>query len=233
MTSSTLKVLLERGESWEYDRGESMPVTRARAALPRAALERVEGVPVVHRYLASRRGLSGGTSVKDAWPKDPYLLVRVTRDPAKHLAALRRLVPYDVRVKKVRHSEAELRRAADAIYRDEKALREAGFVVASLDVDVDAGHTRVELGTARADAAAYFAERYGPLVRTAVVATSVTKLECRRGVSFEIAPDGRTLTLSWSGTADAVLERIDLSSTPTVSRSGSSSACPPARARKV
>ncbi len=200
--------LLERGESWQYDRTDFMPVTRRERRYLERRLEIAS--TDVYRYLERHRGLSGGASVKDAWPKDPYLLVRVTRDPAKHLAALRRLLPYDVRVKKVRHSEAELRRAADAINRDDDALREAGFVVADLDVDFDAGRTRVELGTARADAAAYFAQRYGPLVQTAVVATSVTKLECRRGESFEIAPDGRTLTLSWSGSADAVLERIEM-----------------------
>ena len=204
-----VKALRARGVSWEYDRGESIPVTPRELRYLEQRRE-IESASEVYRYFARHRRIWGGSSVKDAWPRNPYLLVYVTRDPAQHLAALRRLLPYDVRVQRVRYSEPQLRQAADAINHDDEALRAAGFVVAGLSTDFDANRTRVELGTARADAPAYFAERYGPQVETVIVAPSPTKLVCRRGESFEIAPDGRTLDLTWSSSADAVLERVEL-----------------------
>ena len=79
-----------------------------------------------------------------------------------------------------------------------------------LDVDIEANRTEVELATRRTDAAAYFAQRYGPRVKAVVTATSTTELECNAGRSFAIAPDDRGLSISWETYSDAVTERLEL-----------------------
>lgn len=46
------------------------------------------------RYLRDHEDLDGGLSVEDDWPRGPYLLQRLTRDRARHTAALKRLVRF-------------------------------------------------------------------------------------------------------------------------------------------
>ena len=205
-----VKALLKRDVWWEYDRTESIPVTR-REIRYLELRNRLWLSDAAARHLARQPDLDGGTSLEDAWPKQPYLLVRVTRDPAKHLAALKRLVEYpdNLRTIRVRYSEPELRRLGDRIFRDGRELSAAGLHVQGVDVDVDANRTVVELATTRTDAAAYFAQRYGPRVKTVVTATTTTQLECNAGRSFEIAPDGVGLTVSWRTYSD-LTERLEL-----------------------
>lgn len=59
------------------------------------------------RYLEQRPGLSGGSSITDRFPRTPLLVLHLTRDRARHQAALKRLVPRPrlFRTEKVRYSE--------------------------------------------------------------------------------------------------------------------------------
>ncbi len=207
-----VRALVKLGVWWEYDRGDYLWVTPREIRYLELRRQLWLGV-AASRYLDRHPGLDGGTWVEDAWPKMPYLLVRVTRDPAKHLAALKQLAEYpsNLRTIKVRYSEPELRRLGDRIVRDERELIAAGLHVQHVTVDIEANRTRVELATARTDAAAYLVQRYGPQVQTAVTATTPTMLECNNtGFTFEVAPDGLGLTVSWGTYHDASTERLEL-----------------------
>ena len=155
----------------------------ARDPLPRAPRSRSGTTRPSSATSHRHPDLDGGTSVQDAWPKEPYLLVHVTREPAKQLAVLRRLAsdPNHLRTTRVRYSERELSRLADRIFGEKPELNAAGFFLQGVGVDVDANRTEVELVTTRADAAAYFAQRYGPRVRTVIAATTSARWSAETG----------------------------------------------------
>src|SRR3954447_3723108 len=106
-----VETVARKGLKWDYDHGDYMPVT-ARELRYLNLRGRLEYDEAVERYLDRHPDLDGGTSVQDAWPKQPYLLVHVTREPAKQLAVLKRRAqfPRQLRTTKVRYSERELSR---------------------------------------------------------------------------------------------------------------------------
>jgi hypothetical protein len=164
----------------------------------------------VRAYLRRHADLSGGESIEDDWPRGPYLLVRLTRDQALHEAALKRIYRYpdNLRTVAVQHSERELRHVQDSI--DFDAHGADGFFLVSTSVDIDLNRVVVGLITGRTDHAAYFAQRYGPLVVTRVIATERTRLECRRSVGYRLSRSGRSLRVLYFSGGGARFERLEL-----------------------
>jgi hypothetical protein len=80
-----VRKLIRRG-NWKY----GVPVTPREHRYLRLR-DRLRLGARAERYLERRPHLSGGTSIEDDWPRGPYILVRLTRDRAKHTRALRRL----------------------------------------------------------------------------------------------------------------------------------------------
>jgi len=163
------------------------------------------------RYLRDRPDLSGGVSVEDGRPGEPYLLLRVTEDPALHEAALRGLArfPDNLRLVRVEHSYRTLRRLANAV--DFEAHEPDGFRVVGVEPHLTANRVDVEVITERPDAEAYFAAAYGPLVRTRVIATSLTDEECAPLYGYELAAAGRRLRLTYESGGGAEFSRVVMS----------------------
>ena len=162
-----------------------------------------------HRYLRRRPGIDGGTSIEDAFPRDPYLLVRLTRDRAKHTRALRRLVrfPRLLRTKTVTLSLRAMDRLAARISR--VGADRDGIHVASAEPDIGTNTVRVFAITRRTDAASYFRARYGPRVRTRVIATELYSLRCRS--IHDYVPGDARPTIGWEGGGGVTLDHIEVS----------------------
>ena len=143
-----IEELIRRGRH-ESDVGY-VPVTRAEDRYLRLR-DRIGLGDRAYRYLRKRRELSGGVSIEDGWPGEPYLLVRLTRDRAMHEANLRRLVPFprDLRTVEVTYSDRELRRLGQRIWNDERELAAVGFDLRSLSVDVDTNTAEIGFITQR------------------------------------------------------------------------------------
>jgi hypothetical protein len=203
-----IEELIRRGV-WEYDVGY-IPVTPAENRYLRLH-DRLELGARAHRYLRERRDLSGGVSIEEGWPGEPYLLVRLTRDRAHHEAELRRLArfPDNLRTVEVTYSERRLNRLAHRIGRDRRELKAAGFDLSFWGADVQTNTAEVGMITRRTDHAEYFAQRYGP-VTTVVIATEPTSLECARAGNYEISGTGRSLVLHWGTGGGAELEHVEL-----------------------
>ena len=110
-----------------YSRGiDRFPVTR-RERRYLELRDRLELGPRADRYLRRHRDVDGGISIEDAWPRDPYILVRVTRDRLKHQRAIRRLALHPRRCARrlVELSERALGRLQDRI--DWEAAERDGF----------------------------------------------------------------------------------------------------------
>jgi hypothetical protein len=168
------------------------------------------GAPAT-RYLRRHERVSAWWDVRDDWPRGAYVAVFIADDPARHRAAIKRLAasPRFTRVVRVRYSDRELERVRDRIDRDEARLRRAGFTAAYSETEAGTDRVDVTVITRRTDAAAYFKRRYGPMVRTIVIARSRSLEGCVDVDRFEIAPDGLTLTLSWSNAGPP--ERFEVS----------------------
>ena len=168
--------MLIRKDMWESDVGW-IPVTRREDAYLRLR-DRLRLGARAHRYLRRHRDLSGGISIEDDWPREPYILVRLTRDRKRHAIALRRLArfPDNLRTRSVALSYRQLRMLQDQI--SFEAHRADGFHVMGTAPEIDRNDVLIELITARTDHRAYFAERYGPHVRTEVIARTLTSPGC-------------------------------------------------------
>ncbi len=206
-----VRELVRRGV-WEYDVGY-IPVT-PRENVYLKLRDKLELGTKANRYLRHHRDVDGGLSVKDDWPHEPYLLQSFTKDVAKHLAALKRLARYpdNLRAKRVRYSERELHRLADRIWDDQKQLERAGFYLSSTGSGNAANRVRVDLFTARTDAAAYFRKRYGAAVEVTVGAREPYSLRCVESGSYTINPDGLGIVLGVSG--EGKPERVEVTEFP-------------------
>ena len=184
-----VKDLIRRGQ-WTTGFLE-MPATRAENRYL-GRRDRLELGAAARRYLSRHADVDGGVSIEDDWPRNPYLLVRFTRDLDTHLAALKRLVdfPDHLRAKRIRHSLRERTQVEARILADDRTLRRAGFWAIFTTVRVS--RIDVDVITRRTDAREYFARRYGPLVRVRVRGTHRTVTECTRAEAYAIASDGLT-----------------------------------------
>lgn len=164
----------------------------------------------VGRYLRRRPAINAFWDVRDDWPRGPYMAVFIADDPAKHRAAILRRASYprSTRIVRVRYSYAAKDRLQRRIEDDRERLDRLGFEVIETDTDWGLDRIDVEVVTRRTDAKAFFARRYGSVVR-ARAHPRPTYEGCTRASSFEIAPDGRSLTVSWTD-APSKPARIEL-----------------------
>jgi hypothetical protein len=206
-----VRKLVKRGV-WEYDVGY-IPVTPKENAYLKLR-DKLELGPRAARYLARHRDVDGGVSVEDDWPHEPYLLVRLKRDVARHLAAIKRLAryPHNLRAERVRFSERELRTLDDRIWRDAKALKAAGFEL----VESGIGDSRLQIGviTKRLDAKAFFRRRYGDGVEVEIVAREPYALACVAASSYTVAADGMSVNVTWDSGGGQEPERIEVTEFP-------------------
>jgi hypothetical protein len=151
--------------------------------------------------------VSGGLSIEDDWPRRPYLGVRLTRDLARHARALDALLDVEVRVIHVQRSLRALTRLQDRVFASRDALRPAGIAIVGVGADIRRNRVGVEVITARRDAQAVLARRFGPAVHVTVVATSPDRLVCVPLHSFAPAPDGRSLVVRYTSSPSSAFER--------------------------
>ncbi len=201
---SYVRKLLRRPgvDSFDY-----MPVTAREKEHVRQYYRLRLGRPVT-RYLRERPGLSGGVTLESGWPGAPYLLLRLTEDPALHEAALRELAkfPDDLRLVQVAHSTRELRQVQDAV--DFDAHEADGFHVMGAYTATERGRVVVELITKRTDGEAFFQAAYGPLVTTRVTDTELTHEECADLFGYRLSDGGRRLQLTYEAGGGADFVRV-------------------------
>ncbi len=140
--------------------------------------------------------------MRDDWPRGPYVAVFMTDDPARHRAAIKRLAahPQSTRVVRVRYSARDKDRIQKRIQRDVEKLERVGFEVLETETDWGVDRIDIELVTRRSDHARYFARRYGSVVKTHAT-RSHTFPACVNAATYEIAPDGMSLTVRWDDAA--------------------------------
>ena len=208
-----MRKLVKAGQ-WEYDVGY-IPVTKREDEYLQLRDSLTLGT-AGNRYLRPRRDQYGGASIEDGWPRAPYLLVRFTKDVERHLAALKRVArfPDNLRAKRVRYSERTLDRARDRVSDDIEQLAKVGFHVQTSSYDTDKGVAEIELVTKRTDTKAYFAKRYGKLVKLIVTGTETTELECAPATAFKIEPDGRSIRPRYESGGGAEYERTEVTEFP-------------------
>jgi hypothetical protein len=202
-----VRKLIRQG-MWEYDVGYIPATPRENRYL--RLRDRLRLGARAYRYLERRPHLSGGTSIEDDWPRGPYILVRLTRDRAKHTRALHRRArfPRNLRTVTVPVSERALRRVQHRV--DFDVHEPDGFHVKGTGVDIDASKVVIELITTRTDHAEYFAARYGAHVATVVIATELTSPECAPIVGYRVSADGLTLTVRYASGGGATFDRYEL-----------------------
>lgn len=172
--------------------------------------DRLELGPRAERYLRRRPSLDGGISIEDAWPRDPYILVRLTRDRARHTRALRRIAsqPRNLRTKRVALSERALGRLQDRI--DWEAAQRDGLYVVSSSPNIDTTTVEVEVVTKRTDAAEYFRARYGARVRARVIATELYSRGCTSLFDYRAGPEPAQLTIGWEAGGGAEFDHVQV-----------------------
>ena len=187
--------LVRRGV-WEYDVGY-IPVTRAENRYLKLRDELELGARA-QRYLRAHENVDGGVSVEDDWPREPYLLLHLTRDVSKHLAAIRALAKYprNLRAVKVRYSDKALDKIADRVWRDQEKLAAEGIHLTGTGHG-SADALEVSVISARADVYDYFEQHYGDAVKVEVEAREEYGYECVDSSVYQIAPDGMSVTLFW------------------------------------
>jgi hypothetical protein len=202
-----VRKLIKRGV-WEYDVGY-IPVTPRENRYLRLR-DRLELGPRADRYLRRRPGLSGGVSVEDDWPREPYLLVRVTRNADRHERMLRRLArfPRNLRTKRVDRSYRSLRRLQGRI--DWDAHDADGFHVTTTGIRISRNQVVIGVITKRADAEQYFRARYGAGVTTEVLATELTSPSCTDLFGYRPAPDGMSIVVSYEAGGGAEFDHFEL-----------------------
>ncbi len=206
-----VKELIRRGV-WEYD-VSYFPVTPAENRYLRLR-DRLDLGSKARRYLRRHREDAGSISIEDDWPREPYMAVRFKRNVAQHRRALRPLVrfPDNLRVIRTRFSEQDLKRLTEEIWRDRAKLRRAGFTLSG--TGIGSNRAQVDVITKRTDAAAYFRKHYGAGVKVEVSAAEEHVLECSPSGTYEIAPDGMSLTVHWESGGSNKLERIEVTEFP-------------------
>ncbi|MDA0170900.1 hypothetical protein OJ998_17490 [Solirubrobacter taibaiensis] len=151
------------------------------------------------KYLRRQTDVMDFWEVEDDWPRGPYVALYLKGDPARHRAVVKELAFFarSTRIVTVRYSGRDKDRIQRRIQREDQALERAGFEVIDAGSSWGVDRVVVEVVTKRKDAARYFAERYGPAVKVHVHERS-TFDGCARTEGYEIAPDGMSLTVSWS-----------------------------------
>ena len=84
----------------------------------------------------------------------------------------------------------------------------------SSSYDTDKGVAEIELVTKRTDTQAYFAKRYGKLVKPIVTGSETTVLECAPSTAFKIEPDGLSIRPRYESGGGAEYERTEVAEFP-------------------
>ena len=207
-----VKELVKRGV-WEYDVGY-IPVTPAENRYLKLR-DRLTLGPRAERYLRAHRDIDGGFSVEDDWPREPYLLLHLKRDVAKHLAAIKQLArfPRNLRAERVKYSDRELEKIADRMWKDQKALAAEGFHLSGTGHAAD-GYLHVDLITKRTDFKAYFKKRYGDALKIEIEATELYSFQCTGSGSYRVAEDGMSLTVTYSTGGGNQFARMEVTEFP-------------------
>jgi len=207
-----IQELIKKGV-WEYDVGY-IPVTPAENRYLKLRDELELGTPA-EKYLDKHKDVDGGVSVEDKWPHEPYLLLHLKRDVARHLAAIRRLAkyPHNLRAERVKYSDHELEQIAKQLWKDAKRLDAAGFHLESTGHAAD-GYLHVELITKRTDYKAYFTKRYGKALKFEVYAIDVYSYVCSASKSYRVAEDGMSVTVAYDSGGQNQFARIEVSEFP-------------------
>jgi hypothetical protein len=148
----------------------------------------------VDAYMRRHRKVFGAPSVGDDYPRRPYLQIRVTRDVARHRAAIRRLYRPRFEIKRVAFSKPELTRIYRSI--DGKALEAEGIHL--LDKGQRADGIELSVATTRKDVRAVVRRLYGPAVTVDVEGPTPTFFSCTSPERYELEPDGRTLRVHFT-----------------------------------
>ena len=164
------------------------------------------------RIIERTRGLSGGSSLEDDFPRGAYLALRVTRALTRAERAALAGTGLRVRVLRVARSLRSLLRVQDRI--DSSALEREGIAAHSTGPDVDRNVVEVVFSSDRSDAAAVLRARHGAAVRP--VRVPALSPACTTPDAYDVAADDRTLTLTYttSGGPDPALARVQLRELP-------------------
>lgn len=190
------------------DASVDFPVTarEARYFADRDIVEREAGP--VERLAVGARGLNGGVSIEDDYPRGAYVLVRVTRRvaPARLRSFHRRA--RRLRLRRVELSERALERLQHRIERDSKFQEAAGIAFQSSGTDIDRNQAEFEFSSDRPDAEALLRARYGPnvFVRRLPAWTP----GCNDPDGYRLELDGRTLTVFWGTSGSARNHRLEV-----------------------
>lgn len=201
--------VLREGRPWGRS---SLYVTEAEARWLNEINPTVSRTAAVERYARKHASDAyGGTTTEGRWPRPPYLVVRVTRDVAKHQRALTKRLDRPVRVVKVRYTYAHLRKVQDRI--DPQALAREGIKFASSGPNVRLNRVRLGVITARRDAAEVVRRLYGRAIRVEVVARDDWRPICEVGDSYTLSEDGRDLTIHYWTAPAYRFQRLELRET--------------------
>jgi hypothetical protein len=159
--------------------------------------------------LAERvRGLSGGVSIEDDYPRGAYVLLRVTRRvQAARLRSFRRRAPR-LHLRRVETSERALGRLQDVIDDDSTFQETNGIDFQSSGVDIDRNQVEFEFSSERPDAEALLRARYGRKVFLTRV--PAWRPGCANPDAYRLEPDGRTLTVFWTTSGSARNPRVEV-----------------------
>ena len=171
-----------------------------------------EGAPGrrLNAYMRRHRDDFAPISIEDDYPR-PYVQLRATRRLAEHRAAIRRLYPYRFKIQRVPFSGPELRRIQNAIMDDQDALAAQGVHV--ITAGLRSGRVTLGVATERADVRAVVRARYGAAVRLKIYGPTPTVLECDGPASYEVHPDGRTLTVHFYGSGSITPREVEVAET--------------------
>ncbi len=184
-------------------------LTRREAAYIRARDSLTEGRDArrMHRYTQRHRDEFAITSIEDDWPRPAYHQFRVTRNLARHRAALRRF-DSRFRIKLVKFSEPELLRIQDRI--DDDALEADGIHFVSSSAGSRFDGVRLQVATTRTDAQEVVTRMFGRGIRVSVIGPTPTFETCSRPERYEVEPDGRTLKVHWTDSGSITPRRIEV-----------------------
>lgn len=170
---------------------------------------RVEGEAGDIGRIAERiRGLSGGVSIEDDYPRGAYVRLRVTRSPsARERRSLGRRARR-LRLRRVETSERVLRRLQDRVSEDSAFQEAFGIEFQSAGFDSDRNQVEFEFSSERPDARALLRARYGRKVLLRQVPALTPG--CDNPVSYRLEPDGRTLTVTWTTSGSARNHRVEV-----------------------
>jgi hypothetical protein len=220
-----IRDMMERREFWTLPHGRELvkrliaddaawkrsvldfPMTPQDAAYfrRRDRLRESPGWDRLARYMRSHREIFSETNIEDDYPR-VHLLLGVTRDLERHRRAIRRIYPYRFKLSLVPFGAPELRRVQRRI--DPDALEAEGIDPIVWGAGME--HVELEAATERPDAQEVVRRMYGPAVKLLVRGPTPTTLDCQGPALYEVAPDGRTLTVHFGNSGSITPRHVEV-----------------------